>query len=185
MSVEPEANQGPRIRIGELSRRTRRRRGHAACLGAPLRGVGADPIGRGVPPLRTGRRGPGSPHERADRVRALGGPGRRRGACGGAARAPQGALDGDEANRLVDALVRLDEASAEAVLDRVFATLSLNRPAASCCRRCARSGSAGSAVRWTIAEEHFASNLIRARLLSLSRGWGGGGSSQRARLPAR
>ena len=29
----------------------------------------------------------------------------------------------------------------------------------------------------TIAEEHFASNLIRARLLSLSRGWGGGGSS--------
>ena len=42
-----------------------------------------------------------------------------------AAPSPRGALDGDEASRLVDALMQLDEASAEAVLDRAFAALSL------------------------------------------------------------
>ena len=72
----------------------------------------------------------------------------------------------------------LDEAAAEAVLDRVFATLSLE----SASRIVVLPALREVGQRWergevTIAEEHFASNLIRARLLSLSRGWGGGGSS--------
>ena len=148
MSVESKANQGPPHPNRGVEPPHRRRRGHAACLGAPLRGVGADPIGRGF-------RLYGSADEaRARRMSELIASGlsaaqaadEARGAA--AAPPPQGALDGDEASRLVDALVRLDEAAAEAILDRVFATLSLNRPAASsCCRRCARSGSAGSAVR--------------------------------------
>ena len=78
----------------------------------------------------------------------------------------------------MDALVRLDEAAAEAILDRVFATLSLE----SASRIVVLPALREVGQRWergevTIAEEHFASNLIRARLLSLSRGWGGGGSS--------
>ncbi len=178
MSVESKANQGPRIRIGELSRRT---------------GVGVDTLRAwerryGVlEPTRSdgGFRLYGSADEaRARRMSELIASGlsaaqaadEARGAA--AAPPPQGALDGDEASRLVDALVRLDEAAAEAVLDRVFATLSLE----SASRIVVLPALREVGQRWergevTIAEEHFASNLIRARLLSLSRGWGGGGSS--------
>ena len=178
MSVEPEANQGPRIRIGELSRRT---------------GVGVDTLRAwerryGVlEPTRSdgGFRLYGPADEaRARRMSELIASGLSAAQAADEARAaaaapsPQGALDGDEANRLVDALVRLDEASAEAVLDRVFATLSLE----SASRIVVLPALREVGQRWergevTIAEEHFASNLIRARLLSLSRGWGGGGSS--------
>ncbi|MDP9189437.1 MAG: cobalamin B12-binding domain-containing protein [Actinomycetota bacterium] len=88
-----------------------------------------------------------------------------------------GALDPNVASRLVDAMVQLDEPAAHGILDLAFAALSFEAAARLVVlpslreigERCARG-------EMSIADEHFASNLIRARLLSLSRGWGGAGA---------
>ena len=178
MSVESKSNPGPRIRIGELSRRT---------------GVGVDTLRAWerryavLEPTRSdgGFRLYGPADEaRARRMSELIATGLSAAQAADAARAPatarpppRGALDGDEASRLVDALMQLDEASSEALLDRAFAALSLEAASRTVILPALRE----VGERWErgevgIAEEHFASNLIRARLLSLARGWGGGGA---------
>lgn len=77
---------------------------------------------------------------------------------------------------LADALDGYDEPRAQAVLDRVLATMTLD-------------AALGEVVlpylhelgtRWergdaTVAQEHFASTVLRGRLLGLARGWGLGG----------
>ena len=177
MSAQPQEEQ-ERVRIGELSRRT---------------GVQADTIRAWerryglVEPQRTskGYRLYSSADE--DVVRAM----RELTARGVAAaeaaalarrgaEAPpvpaSGALDpAAQARRLRRALEAFDEEEANAILDECLAGLSLARvvedliPAAM-----AEIGSRWQDGQATVAQEHFASSVVRGRLLGLARGWGAG-----------
>ncbi len=91
--------------------------------------------------------------------------------------APSGAaLDpAVEAMRLLAALEAFDEPRADAILDESLAGLSLDRFVEGVVLR----AMAEIGARWergaaTVAQEHFASALVRGRLLGLARGWGGG-----------
>ena len=76
---------------------------------------------------------------------------------------------------LRDALSRFDEPAAQAVLDRFVSSLSLS----SVLRDVVIPYLNDLGRRWergqaSIAEEHFATNVIRGRLAGLARGWGAG-----------
>ena len=76
---------------------------------------------------------------------------------------------------LRDALDAFDEPAAQAVLDRLVSDLSLT----TVLRDVVLPYLAGLGERWqhgtaSVAQEHFASNLIRGRLAGLARGWGSG-----------
>jgi hypothetical protein len=76
-------------------------------------------------------------------------------------------------SELAAALDAFDEPSAQAVIDRLLATTTLDASSPrSCCRTCGSSATAGSAGRRRLAQEHFASSILRGRLLGLARGWG-------------
>jgi DNA-binding transcriptional MerR regulator len=84
-----------------------------------------------------------------------------------------------EASRLRDeltrALDRLDEPASHAAFDRLLGALSLE----TLLREVVVPYLAELGERWergdaTVAQEHFASNLLRGRLLGLARGWGQG-----------
>ena len=80
---------------------------------------------------------------------------------------------GDELERALD---RLDDAAAHAALDWLFARFATETVLRDVVLPYLR----GLGVRWergedVIAAEHFASSLLRGRLLGLTRGWGGGG----------
>jgi DNA-binding transcriptional MerR regulator/methanogenic corrinoid protein MtbC1 len=87
-----------------------------------------------------------------------------------------GALDpAAESLRLLSALEAFDEPGAEAVLDAALAGLSLDR----FLEGVVLDAMAEIGARWergsvTVAQEHFASALVRGRLLGLARGWGAG-----------
>jgi DNA-binding transcriptional MerR regulator len=88
---------------------------------------------------------------------------------------PPGRSPDAEAGELREALARFDEAAADAALDRVFASYSLEAVLG----RVILPVLDDLGERWangtaTVAEEHFASNLIRGRLLGLARGWDAG-----------
>jgi DNA-binding transcriptional MerR regulator len=92
-------------------------------------------------------------------------------------REPEGAevpqIFGDE---LEHALDRLDDAGAHAALDWLFARFATETVLRDVVLPYLR----GLGERWergeeVIASEHFASALLRGRLLGLARGWGGGG----------
>ncbi|GAA1152303.1 hypothetical protein GCM10009630_58300 [Kribbella jejuensis] len=73
------------------------------------------------------------------------------------------------------ALDDLDERAAHVVLDELFATLTIE----AVIRDVLIPYLHDLGVRWsraevTVAQEHFASNVVRSRLAALSRGWGGG-----------
>ncbi|HEX6115688.1 MAG TPA: MerR family transcriptional regulator [Solirubrobacterales bacterium] len=95
-----------------------------------------------------------------------------------AAPAPIGApaqAPGPLADRLRDALERYDEAAANAVLDEAVGSLSIESLAASVALPTLEEiGARWSRGEVSVAQEHFASNLLRGRLLGLARGWGGG-----------
>jgi DNA-binding transcriptional MerR regulator len=89
--------------------------------------------------------------------------------------ASEGAAAADLVERLEAALERFDDREAQAVLDEVFARLSVE----SAIQRVVLPYLERLGTRWsqgivTIAQEHFASNVLRARLLGLARGWGSG-----------
>ena len=76
---------------------------------------------------------------------------------------------------LADALGALDETRANALLDRAVAALSLEALLNDVVLAAMRE----SGARWErgeigIGEEHFASNLMRGRMIALARGWGSG-----------
>ena len=76
---------------------------------------------------------------------------------------------------LADALAAFDEARAHAVFDRLLATLSLDTILAEVLIPYLHDlGEAWERGEATVAQEHFASALVRGRLLGLGRGWGGG-----------
>jgi MerR family transcriptional regulator, light-induced transcriptional regulator len=85
--------------------------------------------------------------------------------------------DGGDAEALCEALVALDEETATAIVDRAVAALSVD----ALVRELMLPAMHEIGERWRrgeigVAEEHFASNLLRARMLGLARGWGSGGS---------
>jgi DNA-binding transcriptional MerR regulator len=88
--------------------------------------------------------------------------------------APATTLD-DAAANLVESLDRLDEQAANTVLDRLFSTYTvetiLQRVLIPYLHRLGHRWEAGEV---SVAHEHFASNLIRGRLLGLAQGWGRG-----------
>jgi MerR family transcriptional regulator, light-induced transcriptional regulator len=82
---------------------------------------------------------------------------------------------GEAIGELARALDGFDEPGAEAVLDRLLSTLTLE----TVLREVVLPYLRDLGDRWergaaSIAQEHFASNLIRGRLTSLGRGWGRG-----------
>jgi MerR family transcriptional regulator, light-induced transcriptional regulator len=96
-----------------------------------------------------------------------------------------GATGGDEAARstglaqlaidLREALDRLDEPTAHTTIDRLLATFTLETVLGEVVlpyfRELGRRWERGEA---SVAQEHFASNVLRGRLLGLARGWGQG-----------
>src|SRR5215211_4335447 len=79
------------------------------------------------------------------------------------------------ARGLVEALVAFDDVEAHAALDRLFSSLTLE----SVLRDSVLPALRDLGERWqrgeiTIGQEHFASNLLRGRMLGLARGWGRG-----------
>lgn len=77
---------------------------------------------------------------------------------------------------LFAALLSFDNAAAEHVMDRALGVLSpdgfVREIALPILRRIGDGWSKGEV---TIGQEHFASNILRGRMLGLARGWGGGG----------
>src|SRR5262249_53783070 len=77
--------------------------------------------------------------------------------------------------RLIEAVALLDEGVANSILDELLTSLTFDAVAAGVLLPALR----GGGERWgdgrlSVAQEHFATNLIRGRLLGLARGWGAG-----------
>jgi MerR family transcriptional regulator, light-induced transcriptional regulator len=76
---------------------------------------------------------------------------------------------------LAHALERFDEPSSQAVLDRLLATATLDVVLTQVILPHLRElGDGWERGEISVAQEHFASNVIRGRLLGLARGWGRG-----------
>lgn len=180
MPVEPTPPDGPRLRIGELSRRT---------------GVGADTLRaweRRYGLLRPQRSAGGFRlygREDERRVRTMktliasgvsAAEAARLAATGAPARAaPEVGVGGESLQRsrdlLREALERFDEAAANAIVDDVLARLTVERVADRIVLPLMREiGERWESGRVSVAQEHFASGLLRERLLVLGRNWGAG-----------
>jgi DNA-binding transcriptional MerR regulator/methylmalonyl-CoA mutase cobalamin-binding subunit len=73
------------------------------------------------------------------------------------------------------AVAALDEVAVHGALDRAFATLTLGAVVADVVLPFLRAiGDQWAAAERTVAEEHFASNVVAGRLRTLARGWGDG-----------
>src|SRR3954454_1111246 len=178
MSVTPGTpEEGPLVRIGELSRRT---------------GVGVDTLRaweRRYGLLRPQRSAGGfrlyrpGDQERVSAMKALIDSGV---SAAEAARLaaetgsrPRGAAQpeeaSDHADRLMAALDRFDEADANAILDDAIARFTIDAVAS----RVLLPALHEIGTRWesgdiSVAEEHFATALLRGRMLALARNWGAG-----------
>jgi DNA-binding transcriptional MerR regulator len=88
---------------------------------------------------------------------------------------PAAALLDDEASTLAESLDGLDEPAANSALDRLFSAYTveavLQRVVIPYLQRLGQRWETGEV---SVAQEHFASNLIRGRLLGLAQGWGQG-----------
>ena len=108
-----------------------------------------------------------APAEAAQRLRS-----------GGASPSPSAAdpgiatgLRGD----LLAALLRFDETEADRLLDRAVGILSIEALLSDLVLPVLRDlGTGWQNEEVTIGQEHFASNVLRSRMLGLARGWGGG-----------
>ena len=81
----------------------------------------------------------------------------------------------DAAGNLAASLDRLDEQAANTVLDRLFAAYTVETVLRDVVLPYLhRLGERWEAGEVSVAQEHFASNLIRGRLLGLAQGWGQG-----------
>ncbi len=94
-----------------------------------------------------------------------------RGSIAASDAAPAGAMSG-LIDHLAGALERFDESAAQEVLDRLFASFSLETLIRDAILPFLRHlGDEWEAGRLTVAQEHFASGTVRARLLGLARNW--------------
>jgi DNA-binding transcriptional MerR regulator len=180
MSVPNPRNNGPLLRIGELSRRT---------------GVGADALRaweRRYDLLRPERSSGGFRlYGRADeqRVRAMktlidSGVSAAEAARLALSRSeapeeseprPAGPVVTDHANRLREALEGFDEAGANAILDDALTRFTVDaivdRVALPAMREIGNRWDSGEI---SVAQEHFATAVLRGRMLALGRNWGAG-----------
>jgi MerR family transcriptional regulator, light-induced transcriptional regulator len=91
-----------------------------------------------------------------------------------AASAPATTLE-DAAGNLAASLDRLDEQAANAALDRLFSVYTVETVLQDVLLPYLhRLGERWEAGEVSVAQEHFASNLLRGRLLGLAQGWGQG-----------
>jgi DNA-binding transcriptional MerR regulator len=82
---------------------------------------------------------------------------------------------GDAATELRLALEHFDEVEAQALFDRLVASLTLDSVLADVVLPVLREiGDRWERGEISVAQEHFAANMIRGRLLGLARGWGQG-----------
>ncbi|HEX6132326.1 MAG TPA: MerR family transcriptional regulator [Actinomycetota bacterium] len=89
--------------------------------------------------------------------------------------APDESLLEDLSRRLGAVLDRFDGAAAHAVLDELLGAVSVETAIREVILRyLATLGDRWARGEASVAQEHFASNLIRGRLLGLARGWGAG-----------
>jgi DNA-binding transcriptional MerR regulator len=87
-------------------------------------------------------------------------------------------LVADLAGQLREALDRFDSAAAHTALDRLFSAFSIEFVVTEVLLPYLRElGERWATGRVTVAQEHFAANLIRGRLLGIAGDWGAGGSS--------
>src|SRR3954447_2212815 len=87
-------------------------------------------------------------------------------------------LVADLAARLQTALDAFDAAAAHGALDRLFSAVSVEFALAEVLIPYLHDlGARWAAGEATVAQEHFASNLVRSRLVGLAQDWGAGGSS--------
>jgi methanogenic corrinoid protein MtbC1 len=92
-----------------------------------------------------------------------------------AASVDPGALLSDTKQELADALAAFDEAHAHAVLDSLLAATTVETVLAEVVLPYLHQlGELWERGEATVAQEHFASSLLRGRLLGLARGWGRG-----------
>jgi methanogenic corrinoid protein MtbC1 len=92
-----------------------------------------------------------------------------------AASVDPGALLSDTKQELADALAAFDEAHAHAVLDSLLAATTVETVLAEVVLPYLHQlGELWERGEATVAQEHFASGLLRGRLLGLARGWGRG-----------
>jgi MerR family transcriptional regulator, light-induced transcriptional regulator len=76
---------------------------------------------------------------------------------------------------LAEALARFDESAAQTILDSLFATLTVEAVLRDVVVPYLHEvGEQWRRGEITIAQEHFASNVVRGRLMALARGWGRG-----------
>jgi DNA-binding transcriptional MerR regulator len=81
----------------------------------------------------------------------------------------------DRVGRLLTAMEGFDEAAANAILDQTLGSFSLEAALSDLVLPAlAEIGERWAGGEMTIAQEHFATELLRARLLGVARGWGGG-----------
>ena len=88
---------------------------------------------------------------------------------------PTAPIVDDLRERLRDALDRFDTEAAHATMDRLLATVSVETAVAEVVIPYLRElGDRWASGTASVAQEHFASNLLRGRLLALGRDWGAG-----------
>src|SRR5207342_425891 len=76
---------------------------------------------------------------------------------------------------LTEALASFEEARAHSAFDRVLGALTLETVLTEVVLPCLHAlGESWARGEATVAQEHFASSIIRGRLLGLARGWGAG-----------
>ena len=180
MSVSPPPDDSPLLRIGELSRRT---------------GIGADTLRaweRRYDLLRP-ERSPGGfrlygrgDEERVRAMKALIDSGVSAAEAARLATSrgeplearqtqPGRRVDADHARRLQGALERFDEPDANAILDDALTRFTVDavvdRIALPAMREIGRRWESGEI---SIAQEHFATGVLRGRMLALGRNWGAG-----------
>ncbi len=110
-----------------------------------------------------------APAEAAGRVRSDGGK------ASGAAAGQEAATAPRLRDELLAALLRFDNDGAERIIDRSLAALSADAFVAEIALPILRRlGEGWSSGEVTVGQEHFASNVLRGRMLGLARGWGGG-----------
>ena len=81
----------------------------------------------------------------------------------------------ESATQLRLALESYDEVEAQAIFDRLLTTLTLDSVLSEVVLPCLQEiGDGWERGEVSVAQEHFAANLIRGRLLALARGWGQG-----------
>lgn len=79
---------------------------------------------------------------------------------------------------LAAALAAFDESAGQAILDRLFATLTLEAVLRDVLVPYLHEvGEQWGRGELTVAQEHFATNVVRGRLMALARGWGRGSGS--------